>query len=337
MSNLFKKAAVFTDIHWGNKNNSMQFNQDCMDFVDWFIETAKQEKCETCLFLGDWHNNRSSLNLQTLQFSIRALEKLNIAFSNVFFLPGNHDLYYRDRRDVHGVEWAKHLSNIHVIDDWFTEGDVSIVPWLCGNDHRRIINLKTHYVFGHFELPHFKLNSQVVMPDHGGLQLHDFDNVAEVYSGHFHVRQHNGKIHYIGNAFPHNFSDEGDDERGCMILEWGKTPVFKKWENQPLYKILTLSKLINEPDKVLKQNMSVKVRLDINISYEEANFIKETFIKTHNIREISLLPETNRDLDQESVEITEFHSVDQIIQEQLSSVTSETYDPKLLMSIYENL
>ena len=40
MSNLFKKAAVFTDIHFGLKSNSIQHNRDCSDFVDWFIEKS---------------------------------------------------------------------------------------------------------------------------------------------------------------------------------------------------------------------------------------------------------------------------------------------------------
>jgi hypothetical protein len=31
MSNLFKKAAVFTDIHFGLKSNSLQHNQDCLE------------------------------------------------------------------------------------------------------------------------------------------------------------------------------------------------------------------------------------------------------------------------------------------------------------------
>jgi len=32
---LFKKALVFTDIHFGMKSNSIMHNQDCEQFVDW--------------------------------------------------------------------------------------------------------------------------------------------------------------------------------------------------------------------------------------------------------------------------------------------------------------
>ena len=131
MSNLFKKAAVFTDIHFGLKSNSLQHNQDCANFVDWFIDKAKKEGCETCFFLGDYNHHRASINIHTLQFGLQALEKLNMAFDKVFFIPGNHDLYYRDKRDVHSVEWAKHLPKVEIINDFYRSQYHQTVQQLC--------------------------------------------------------------------------------------------------------------------------------------------------------------------------------------------------------------
>ena len=170
MSKLFNKAAVFTDLHVGLKSNSVQHNNDCMDFIDWFISKAKEENCDTCLFLGDWHHHRASINIHTLQYSLRGLEKLNNAFKKVYFIPGNHDLYYRDRRDIHSVEWATHLSNITIVNDWFIQDDVVIAPWLVGDDYKKLATLKGKYLFSHLELPNFFMNAMVRMPDHGGLR-----------------------------------------------------------------------------------------------------------------------------------------------------------------------
>jgi len=39
----FKKVACFTDIHFGLKGNSRIHNDDCEQFVKWFIEHAKAE------------------------------------------------------------------------------------------------------------------------------------------------------------------------------------------------------------------------------------------------------------------------------------------------------
>ena len=338
MTNLFHKTAVCTDIHFGLKSNSLQHNQDCSDFIDWFIATAKEQGCETGMFLGDWHHHRASINLQTLNFSLRSLEKLSAAFKNFYFIPGNHDLYYRDKRDIHGAEWAKHLPNIHVVNDWFQQGDVVIAPWLVGDDYKKIGKLKAKYLFGHLELPHFKMNAMVEMPDHGEVKVENFAQFDKVFSGHFHLRQQQRNINYIGNCFPHNFADAGDDKRGMMVLEWDKEPEYYSWPGQPLYKVLKLSQVIDGAPALLAPNMHVRVELDIDISYEEANFIKETFIKDYNLREMALIPVKSSAVDEDMAPgEVKFESVDQIVTDQLTNIESEFYDSKLLLKIYQCL
>lgn len=338
MTSLFKKAAVFTDIHFGLKSNSVQHNQDCSDFVDWFIKKAKEENCETCFFLGDYNHHRASINIQTMQFGLRALEKLNNSFDHVYFIPGNHDLYYRDKRDVHSVEWAKHLPNVTIVNDWFIQDDVVIAPWLVGEDHKKLSKLSGKYLFGHFELPAFYMNAMVQMPDHGDVNDSDLVGFEKVFSGHFHKRQARNNIWYIGNAFPHNYADAGDDQRGMMILDWGEDPEFHAWPGQPLFRVYKLSDILDNPDGLLLPKSSVRVHLDIDISYEEANFIRETLIPKYNIREMSLIP---MKLDQHSQDLApgevNFESVDQIIVDQITAIESDFFDTKVLLEIYRNL
>jgi len=338
MSNLFKRAAIFTDIHFGLKSNSQVHNEDCLAFVKWATDKAKELNCETALFLGDWHNNRASINIVTLNYSLRALEHLNANFSNVYFIPGNHDLYYRDKRDIQSVEWARHLPNIHICNDWFNSGDVVIAPWLVGDDHKRIPKLKGKYVFGHFELPHFYMNAMVQMPDHGELKRESFSNIEHVFTGHFHKRQTHKNITYIGNCFPHNYADADDDERGLTVLEWGKEPEFHAWPDQPTYRVLGLGAILDHADKILKPKMHVRVNIDIDISYEEANFIKETYMQSHSLREITLIPQKNVNLEEYAIQgNVAFESVDQIVTNQITNIESNQFDSRLLLDIYRNL
>lgn len=338
MSNgLFKKAMVFTDIHYGLKTNSEQHNKDCYEFMQWMVEVAKKEGCETCLFLGDYHHHRSSINLKTLSYSLKGLELLSESFEHVYFIPGNHDLFYRDKRDIHGAEWAKHLPNITICNDWFKQDDVAIVPWLVGDDYKKLKKIKAKYMFGHFELPHFKMNALVEMPDTGTVNSTQMANVEKVFSGHFHMRQERGNVTYIGNSFPHNFADAGDDQRGCMMLEWDKEPSFHAWPGQPLYKVVNLSELLDKAETLLGPNMYVKVNLDIDVSYEEANFIKETFINKYNLREISLIPMKDQEFEQDNDTVVSFNSVDTIISEQIAAIESDFFKIALLMEIYNNL
>lgn len=336
--NLFKKAAVMTDIHFGLKSNSIQHNEDCIEFVEWFVKKAKQEGCETCFFLGDWNHHRASINIQTLQYSLKGLEILNDNFSKVYFIAGNHDLFYRDRRDISSIEWAKHLPNVKIIDDWFRQDDVVIAPWLVGDDAKKLSKMKGKYLFGHFELPNFYMNAQVLMPDHGDIGDTHVSGFEQVFSGHFHKRQARKNIWYIGNAFPHNYADAGDDARGMMILEWDQEPEFHAWPDQPKYRVHNLSEVLENPEGLLLPRSHVRVHLDIDISYEEANFIRETLIPQHKLREMTLIPVKGNSVSDDSAQSgLKFESVDKIIIEGITNIESDFYDTKILLDIYKSI
>jgi len=193
-------------------------------------------------------------------------------------------------------------------------------------------------MFGHFELPHFFMNAMVQMPDHGEIKNEHFGNFEQVFTGHFHKRQQRQNITYIGNCFPHNYADAGDDERGLCIIEWGKEPEYHAWPDQPRYRVLGLGAILNNADSVLGAGMHVRVNIDIDISYEEATFIKETFLESHKLREITLIPQKNADLNEFAIQgNVAFESVDQIVTNQLTAITSDHYDNNLLLDIYRNL
>jgi len=338
MGQLFKKAVMFTDIHLGLKSNSIQHLNDCWDFLEWVVTEAKKEGCETCFFLGDWHNHRATINVVTLNFSVRCMELLSKSFDQVFFIPGNHDQFFRDKRDIHSAEWAKHLPNVNIINDFFEQDDVSIVPWLLKDEHKRIQKIKSRYMFGHFELPHFYMNACIMMPDHGEIQREDFMHMEYVFSGHFHKRQTGQNITYIGNCFPHNYSDAGDDERGIAFLRWGGKPEFRTWPNQPRYRVYNFSEILEHEEKLLEKNMYVRINLDVEISYQEAAHIKDTFISRYSLREVTLIPRDETELtDALTVTDMKFESVDQIVHDQLKLIESDFYDPKLLLEIYRTI
>ena len=337
MTNLFKHAACFTDIHFGNKNNSRQHNIDCEEFVIWFIEEAKLRGCETCIFLGDWHHHRASVNVSTLNYSVSNLEKLSAAFENVYLLVGNHDLFYREKREINSFPYAKLMPNLHIINDQtLIKGDVALVPWLVEDEWKQMTKLKAKYVFGHFELPHFMMNQIVEMPDHGGLNKGHFPNQEKVFSGHFHMRQHSGNVTYTGNSFPHNYADAWDDDRGWMFLEWDKEPEFFPWDNAPSYKTIQLSDLLDNPEKYLLPKSNIRVSLDINITYEEASFIKDTFIDTYALRDLSMQQMRNTEHKDDSGIELHFETVDEIVISQLSQLDG-SFNNNLLVDIYNSL
>lgn len=334
---LFDRAIVFTDLHLGKKSNSILFNQDCVEFVKWLCEFAKKEQIKTAIFLGDWHDNRASINVSTLNYSLTALEMLDSTFDVVHMIPGNHDEYYKDRRDISSVSFVQKFKNFEFYNDITTVDNCSFVPWLIGNEHTELKKLQSEFVFGHFELPSFLMNAMVKMPHTGEIELDDLQNNGMVLSGHFHKRQSQRNIHYIGNAFPHDYNDAWDDERGLVIMEPGKDLVFHRWPHAPKYRTAKLSDLLEDPDQILDYKTYAKIYMDIEISYEEANFIKESFVAQYKMRDLSLNPMRQDEHSQEVDGEIDFESVDTIVTSQLQQVDSESYDSAYLLKLYREL
>jgi len=335
MAELFKTAACFTDIHYGLKQNSRLHLEDCSRYVDWFIAEAKARNAETCIFLGDWNHHRASISVATMNASIKAFKKLNDNFEKVYMIMGNHDLYYKDKRELNSIEYTRDLSNFVMIDEHFLQDDVAIIPWLVGDEHKKVSKMKCKYMFGHFELPYFKMNAMVEMPDHGGINDKMLSGPEYVFSGHFHKRQFKNNIHYIGNAFPHNYADVDDNERGAMFLTWGEEPLYVNWAECPKYKVFTLKQLLDDHATLLDQYTYARVKLDISISYEEANFIREKMAEQYKVRELQLIP-IKEEEEYEGGEIS-FESVDQIVIQQLETIDSQQVDKQRLIEIYNSI
>lgn len=338
MNNLFQKAAVCTDLHVGAKNNSVVHNEDCLNFIKWFIEHARIEGCETAIICGDWHNHRASINVLSLNYSMQCLELLNDAFDNVYFLTGNHDLFYRENRTINSVAWGSYLDKIHVINDIVSTGNVTLCPWLVGDEYKQVKKLNSQYVFGHLELPHFYMNSMVILPEHSEFNHTWFQGCGQVFSGHFHKRQTRDNITYIGNCFPHNYGDAGDTDRGMMVLEWGGVPQYTAWDRQPTFHVHNLSDVVARTDELLLPHSYNRVIIDVEISYEEANVLKETLIPQYQLRELSLIPKKRdpNDLDGNIVDL-KFEGVDQLVTGAINNIESNSFDKQLLLSIYQDL
>jgi hypothetical protein len=299
---------------------------------------AKEQGCETCLFLGDFNNNRNNVNVMTLNYGLRCLEHVAEHFDQTIMIPGNHDLFWKDRRDMYSVSWARNIPKLRIINDIESVGDCVFVPWMVGEDHKQIVKQTGKYMFGHFELPHFLMNAMVRMPEVGELRSEHFDKFDAMFTGHFHKRQQQGKINYIGNCFPHNFSDAGDDARGCMILEWDQAPVFYAWPEAPRYRVYNISEIIQDPDKYMHARSYIRLMLDVDLSFEEANFIKENFVETYQLRELSVISTKQDEHSEDTTGVSvAFETVDQIVNQNLMAVQSEFYEPALLLDIYKNL
>ena len=331
-------VVLFTDLHLGYKNNSRQHNEWCVSFIDWMIEQAEAKQIKTCLFLGDWSHHRSSVNIVTLNYSLECLRKLSAAFDNVVMLLGNHDLYFRDKLDMHSIPYVNEFTNIHLVDKIEQFDQFAFVPWLVGDEWKDIPKIKRPYLFCHAEIAKFKMNAMVEMPDHGGLNAEHFEHQKLVFSGHFHKRQRKGRILYMGNAFPHNFADAGDDDRGIAFWRPGQEPVFEAWPAAPRFRVYNLSEVLNNPGKYINSQTFARINVDVDLNYEDSMFIKELLERELQALDVSFINNRNNmdDVEYNEDEVS-FESVDSIVLSHLKTIESTTMNNETLIQIYQSI
>jgi hypothetical protein len=124
-----------------------------------------------------------------------------------------------------------------------------------------------------------------------------------------------------------------------MILdrENDAEPEYVNWPECPKYRTVKLSRLIDEKDTLIKPNMYLRVTLDIDISFEEATYVKETFMEQYECREITLIPQKHIEEISSELNIDQFESVDQIVSKEIQAIDTETFNKKMLLDIYNEL
>jgi DNA repair exonuclease SbcCD nuclease subunit len=345
-----KRGAYMTDIHFGKKANSQQHNEDCLKFIDWFCDQVKKDgKIDYVAFLGDWNENRSALNIATLNYSYQGAKKLDALGVPVYFVVGNHDLYQRHTRDVHSIIHFQEFKNFILIDQPTVvksiENEALFVPYLFHDEYPSLTKyLSMPYWAGHFEFKGFEVTGYgMILPV--GPDPKDFKGPKHIISGHFHKRQANDNVIYMGNAFPMDFGDAGDSGRGMMVFDHVKQePVWTDWVECPMYIKTVLSDVL-DGKIVLPTEARVKCLVDLGISFEESNYLRKHYTEKAKLREFVLeeSPEITAaitDTEVKSVDMSKYDklsTVDDLVRQMLTDVESDHIDNQMLIQIYTNL
>jgi DNA repair exonuclease SbcCD nuclease subunit len=340
-----KKAAMFTDIHYGRRNNSEQHNLNCLNFVKWFAKKSKEYDVDHIVFLGDWHEHRSSINGQTLHYSYESAKILNDIGLPVFFTIGNHDCFQRHKRDIFTTYPFESLENFILIDKPIVVDETFhktlFCPYLFHDEYGDLNKDKSiKILMGHFEFAGFVVTGETnVMkhgPDHSLLK-----DKKRIFSGHFHKRQVKGNVMYIGNTFPMDFSDANDNDRGLTIYDYEHDLItHEAWPDAPKFIKCNLSDILEENNNILSSNSTVKCIVDVDISYTESVEIRNSLVKEYGLTELFLeenQQELSNTLENTIVDENDINTetTQEIIKSLISQIETENIDKNLLINIYE--
>lgn len=347
MKRKLRKGSFLTDIHFGKKANSETHNTDCLRYLDWFCEQVKENGSDYVAFLGDWNENRSALNIATLNHSYLGAKKLNNLGLPVFFCVGNHDLFHRHTREIYSVVPFREFKNFVVVDNPIIIKEIAdgvlFSPYMFHEEYPSLQEYKKiPFWAGHFEFQGFVVTGHnMKMPT--GPRHHDFAGPKHIVSGHFHKRQAQDNIVYMGNTFPMDFGDAGDNARGMMVYDHTTDEMeFIDWKGGPQYVKTKLSAVV-DGDVKIPMGARVRCLIDVPLSFEESTFLRAKFVEDRNLREFIM---------EESADITEAMTdtetgvtvdedtdlgdggVDELVVKMLQEIKSDHIDNEMLVAQY---
>lgn len=219
MSNLI---AILGDTHIGARNGSKIFEEQSRRFFsDVFFPTLHKKKVNQIIQLGDLCDNRKSIELNALynahRYFFDRIRKYDFAT-----LVGNHDSYFKHTLRVNSPSLIMRLDTDHghtIVDCPMHLGAGLFLPWICKDNYEDTMTLiessSAKYCFAHLELSGFKNNAHV-MKD--GMAADIFKRFDVVFTGHYHTKQIQDNIMYVGTPYELTWSDYGED-KGFHILD----------------------------------------------------------------------------------------------------------------------
>ena len=340
------RLAMFTDIHFGARSNSDQHLQDCLDYIDWFCDLVKREKATHIAFLGDFFESRNAINVRTLKAASTACRKLNALGIPNFFLVGNHDLYHRSHRAIFSTDQFKDQKNFVIVNEPLEiTPEIFATPFLFKDEYPLLADQinSYKYVLGHFEFRNFVVSGSDRRLDTGP-DASAFTGPKYLLTGHFHKRQLNKNVIYIGNTFPTTYGDAGDSERGAAMLETDTEElVFFNYDNAPLFYKTRLTTVLAGEVHFADQGR-VRCLLDTEVGYSDVQALREEMMETFKLREFSVEEdlqskkdsiETGLNVDDELDLSSLDNTVRKLIHEGVSPTA--TIDPAFLVELFDEL
>jgi len=221
------KVAIITDQHFGARKNSKLFHDYFQKFYDEiFFPYLEDNNISVCIDMGDTFDNRTGVNFSALQWAkANYFDVLRDRKINLTTVVGNHTAYYKNTNEINACELLlREYDNIHVVSEYEELNigglDIAFVPWVNKDNedstYKKLGKSKCRVVMGHLELNGFLANAHHVM-EHGqdkGI----YKRFERVYSGHYHHRNSQENIHYLGNPYEIYWNDCGD-VRGFHIFD----------------------------------------------------------------------------------------------------------------------
>jgi DNA repair exonuclease SbcCD nuclease subunit len=262
------KVAIITDTHFNFKKGNKVFHEYFEKFYKQvFFPTLKKYKIDTVIHMGDMFDNRKTTDYWSIDWTRRViLEPLKKY--NVHVILGNHDIFYKNTTELNSpMLLLNDFKNIKVYDKPTTvqvgEHKILFVPWITPEGEQETLqavqNTLAKVCMGHLELSGFYVNKGTCQQHGRDKSL--FKKFERVFSGHYHTRNDDGKIFYLGNPYQLYWSDYSD-KRGFTIFDTDTHEIIKIDNPFEMFKICKYNEDNLEEDLTSYEGCIVKLIIE---------------------------------------------------------------------------
>ena len=193
-------------------------------FDDVFFPYIKKHNIKTVIHAGDLMDRRKFVNFSILsQVRRRFIQRLKEDNIQVHCILGNHDVYYRNTNEINSVRelFGNDIELYETPEVVTFDGlDIALLPWVNKTNYDESVefikNAPAPIIIGHLELDGYQVMRGVDY--RGGMDPKIFDRYERVISGHFHCRQTQDNIDYLGTQYQITFADL-NESKGFHILD----------------------------------------------------------------------------------------------------------------------
>ena len=252
---------LFTDTHFGWKNNSMTWLNSQMNFIyKQFIPTIKKlskKEPVRVIHLGDVFDSRSTISTYVATKVVDAFKDIRSVCNEFVIVCGNHDFYSPNSDTVNTVTLLLNNIDITIVDqDMYETDNHAFVPWYVYENGEFTTDAK--YIFCHADI----VNGVIPVGCIG----------KSVFSGHIHTplcRNSKG-LYNLGSCYSLNFAD-ANSTRGFYVIENDKVQFIPNKESINFYRFYN--------DEILNKNIdSLNTNDYIEIYVSEINMSKDDYI-----------------------------------------------------------
>ena len=337
------KVALINDTHFGVRNDSPYFLENALTFFEeQLFPYLEKNKIKTIIHLGDLFDRRKYINFHTLSEVRNRFFQPMFDLGIVFHITiGNHDTYYKNTNDLNSIKEVieDRYSNVFIYEKptviYLNGYNFGIIPWVTKENENDIIEfIKTtncRMIGGHFEIVGFQVINGVSHLT--GFSTSEFDRFERVVSGHFHIRQSDKNIHYLGTQYQMNFSDI-HGKKGFHIFDTETNELEFIENNNEIFHVFTYDDSTEDEvkriAKFINENKLTGTFIRVNIRIKNKQKIFDKFIDAlwdKGIQELSIVDEPSEFMS--DVEFNESEDTISIIGREIDSIERDIDKVKL--------